>query len=358
MSGTSVFDRFDGHEQVLFTTDEATGLRCVIALHSTALGPALGGTRFRPYADESAALTDALRLSRAMTYKAACAGLDIGGGKAVVIGDPATLKSEALLRGYGKAVQSLGGRYIAACDMGTTPADLAVVARETDWARGCEPVEGGSGDSAAMTAEGVHLGIKACLWHRYRSADLAGRTVAIDGVGKVGRRLAALLHEEGAQLYVADIDPAAAQSAAVAYDAQVVERDKLRRLDVDVLSPNAVGGVLDDGTIGELRCDIVAGAANNQLAHPRHADALARGNILYAPDFVINAGGLIQVVYELHRHGPLEARARAQVTTIQDRLSDIFRLAEEEGVNTERAAMALAEERLRSVGRLRSFWTR
>ncbi|UNO38368.1 Glu/Leu/Phe/Val dehydrogenase dimerization domain-containing protein [Streptomyces sp. MST-110588] len=352
-----VFDRFAGHEQVLFTADQASGLRCVIAIHSTALGPSLGGTRFVPYATEEAALADALRLSRAMTYKAACAGLDIGGGKGIVIGDPSRMKTEAVLRGYGQAVESLGGRYIAACDMGTTPADLAVVGRETRWARGTEPVEGGSGDSARLTAYGVYLGIKASLRWQFGDDRLDGCRIAIDGVGKVGLRLAGRLYEQGAQLYVADIDTAAAEAAATAYGAVITPPEKLYGLEADVLSPNSVGGVLNEATLPELRCRVIAGAANNQLATEDIAGRLAERGILYAPDFVVNAGGLIQVVDELHEGGPVEERARACAETIPERLTQIFARAADDGVSTERAAVLLAEERLRAVGRLRSFWS-
>ena len=289
------FSLMDDHEQVVFGHDAGSGLRCIIAVYSTALGPALGGTRFYPYSSEEEALIDVLRLSKGMAYKAACAGLDLGGGKAVIIGDPHKDKSEALLRAYGRVVESLNGRYVTACDVGTYTADLAIVARETRWATGTDVVEGGSGDSSVLTAYGTFLGIKACLQHVYTNSQVAGRHVAIQGVGKVGMKLAEHLSEEGARLTVADVNEATAALCAERFGAEVVANDKIHAVDADVFSPNALGGVINDTTLPELQCRIVAGAANNQLLEDRHADALAKAGILYAPDYVINAGGVSQV---------------------------------------------------------------
>ena len=350
------FSLLDGHEQVVFGNDEETGLRCIIAVYSTALGPALGGTRFYPYATEEAALIDVLRLSKGMAYKAACAGLDLGGGKAVIIGDPATDKSEALLRAYGRVVQSLNGRYVTACDVGTYTADLAIVARETRWATGTDVVEGGSGDSSVLTAYGTYLGIKACLEHVYGSSEVGNRHVAIQGVGKVGMKLAEHLATEGARLTVADVNDAATALLAERFGAEVVPNDKIHAVDGDVYSPNALGGVVNDDTLTEMQCRIVAGAANNQLLEERHADALSEAGILYAPDYVINAGGLIQVGDELHRDGYSAERARVRTEQIGSRLLEIFAMAEERGVSTEAAAEVVAEQRMASVGRLRGFW--
>lgn len=350
------FSLFEGHEQVVFGRDEASGLACIIAVASTALGPALGGTRYFPYPDEEAALVDVLRLSRAMAYKAACAGLDLGGGKAVIIGDPATGKSEALLRAYGRVVDSLGGRYVTACDVGTTPADLAVVGRETRWAAGALVEEGGSGDSGVLTAKGTYVGMKACAEWVWGSPDLGSRHVAIQGVGKVGRRLAGLLHAEGTKLSVSDVNEAAATYCAEHYDAEIVPNDEIHALDVDIYSPNALGGVLRDETLSELQCAVVAGAANNQLATPEHGEALAAAGILYAPDYVINAGGLVQVADELRPGGYSPARAEAAVELIGPRLLGLFRLAADEGLSTAAAAARAAERRIAAVGRLRSFW--
>lgn len=350
------FDLFDGHEQVIYGRDDASGLRAIIAVHSTRLGPSLGGTRFFPYPDEEAALVDVLRLSQAMSYKAAAAGLDLGGGKAVIIGDPATDKTEALLRAYGRLVDSLSGRYITACDVGTYPADMAVVGRETRWATGADPVNGGSGDSGILTAYGTFVGLQAGVEEVWGSADLNGRHVAIQGVGKVGRRLAEAIEASGGRLTVADTNPEATAWCAERLGAEVVSAEKIHAVDADVFSPNALGGVLNDHTIPELQGRLVAGAANNQLAESRHAEALAGSGILYAPDYVINAGGLIQVSDELHRGGYSEPRARAQTGAIGNRLRQIFALARRQGVTTAEAADRYAEQRMRSVGRLRGFW--
>lgn len=345
-----------GHEQVLYGNDPASGLRCIIAVHSTALGPALGGTRFMAYASEEAALRDVLRLSRAMTLKAACAELDVGGGKAVILGDPASAKTEALLRAYGRMVASLGGRYVTACDMGTEPADMALVRRETRWATGADPKEGGSGDSGVMTALGVHVGLRACAQRAFGDPDLSGVHVAIQGVGKVGRRLAELLSAAGARLTIADIDTAAADAVAQQLGAQMVDAEEILRVPCEVISPNAVGGVLNDDTVPALRCRVVAGAANNQLATAAHGEALHRAGILYAPDHVINAGGLIQVADELHPDGGDPERVRAAVERIEPRLTALFALADAEGTSPAVAAMSMAERRIAEVGRLRSLW--
>lgn len=350
------FGLLDGHEQVVYGSDAASGLRCIVAIHSTRLGPALGGARCYPYATETDALVDALRLSRAMAYKAACAELDLGGGKAVLIADPATQKTEAMLRAYGRFVEGLGGRYVTACDVGTSPADLAVVRRETRWAAGYDAAEGGSGDSGVLTAYGTFVGLRASAEKAFGSPSLKGRHVAVSGVGKVGRPLAGLLAEEGARLTVADVDESAAAWCAEHLGAEVVGVDRVHTVDADVFSPNALGGVLDDRTIGELQCRVVVGAANNQLAEPRHGDALADVGVLYAPDYVVNAGGLIQVADELHPGGYSLTRVRARVERIAERLHQVFELARADGVSTATAADQVAERRIADVGRLRSFW--
>ncbi len=350
------FARLNGHEQVVFGSDPDSGLRAIIAIHSTTLGPALGGTRFYPYADESAALTAVLRLSKAMAYKAAAAGLDLGGGKAVIIGDPARDRSEALLRAYGRLVESLGGRYVTACDVGTYPADMAIVARETRWATGADPVEGGSGDSGVLTAHGTFVGLQASVAEVWDTPSLRGRHVAVQGVGKVGRRLVASVHEAGGKVTVADIDDDATAWCAERYGAEIVDVDNIHAVDADVFSPNALGAVLNDETVPELQCRVVAGAANNQLAEPRHAAMLADVGVLYAPDFVINAGGLIQVADELHAGSYSEARATARTEQIGPRLREIFAIARAQGITTAAAGDHFAEQRMREVGRLRRFW--
>jgi len=350
------FALLDGHEQVVYGSDPESGLRCIVAIASTALGPALGGTRFHDYASEADALADVLRLSKAMAYKAACAGLDLGGGKAVILGDPATVKTEALLRAYGRVVESLGGRYVTACDVGTTPADLAVVGRETRWAKGADPVEGGSGDSGIMTAYGTYVGMKALSDEVWGSDSLGARHVAVLGVGKVGRRLAEHLHAEGAKLTVADVDPAATERCVERFGADVVGVDEIALLDADIFSPNALGGTITEALVPQLKARLIAGAANNQLAAPHLGEALKDAGILYAPDYVINAGGLLQVADELHPAGYSEARVRARAGGIGIRLREIARVAREQGIATSQAADRVATARIAALGRLRGFW--
>ena len=346
------FAAFQGHEQVLYAADEGSGLRAIIAIHSTALGPALGGTRFFPYEDEEEALHDVLRLSEAMTYKAAVAGVDTGGGKAVIIGDPETDRSEALLRAYGRMIASLGGRYITACDVGTVPDDMATILREAPYAVGGPPEEGGSGDSGVSTSLGTFEGIRACAEFLWGTSALEGRHVAVQGVGKVGYRLAHHLAAAGARLTVADVDEDAAAHCAEETGAEVVGADKIHAVDCDIFSPNALGGVLDESSVGELSCAVVAGAANNQLTHPGIADALADAGVLYAPDYVINAGGLIQVVDELRPGGYSEARAHRRVVRIGDRIREVAEVAHRERVSTEVAAHRLAERRIEAISRV------
>lgn len=348
-----VFDRLDGHEQVLFGRDEATGLRCIIAIHSTALGPALGGTRFQPYATEQAALVDVLRLSRAMTYKAACAGLDLGGGKAVIIGDPATDKSEALLRAYGRMVASLGGRYVTACDVGTYPADMEIVGRETRWATGRPPEHGGSGDSGVLTAHGVLVGMRATAEWLWSDPSLEGRHVAVQGLGKVGRRLVDLLLEAGAAVTVADVDADAVAEAAGRPDVDTVDPERILTVEADIVSPNALGAVLSADTIPRMRTAAVCGAANNQLATRADAARLDDRGILYAPDYVVNSGGLISVGDELHPDGHDPERCRQRAEGIADTLREVFTAAKERGVTTEAAAERIAERRIARIGGLR-----
>jgi valine dehydrogenase (NAD+) len=350
------FARFDGHEQVVFGNDDATGLRCIVAIHSTRLGPAVGGTRFRPYATEDEALDDVLRLSRAMTSKAACAGLDAGGGKAVIIGDPAELRSEALLRAYGRVIHSLGGRYVTACDVGTTPADMATIGRETPWVTGMDPVDGGSGDSGVLTAVGVHLGIRTAVQATFGEPSLAGRHVAVQGLGKVGSRLVGHLVDEGAKVTVADVSEAAVDRVTHLPGVEVVEVDQVLAVDADVVSPNALGGVLDEATIERIQARVVCGGANNQLATPDDAQRLHDRGVLYAPDYVVNAGGLINVVDELHPGGYSEARARRRVEAIPATLAQIVQVSRTEGVTTEEAATRVADRRIARVGDLRGFW--
>jgi valine dehydrogenase (NAD+) len=341
-----------GHEQVVFCSDAESGLKAVIAIHSTALGPALGGTRFYPYASENAAVADALRLSAAMSYKNSLAGLDLGGGKAVIIGDPHTQKTEALLRAYGRFVEALGGRYLTACDVGTYNADLDVVARETRFAHGRSEAYGGCGDSSVLTAYGVFLGMQAAAQHCWGSPSLAGRTVAVAGAGKVGSHLISHLVDDGADVLVTDVDPTAVERVQARHPAvkAVPDTATLVRTAHDVYSPNALGGALDEATVAVLPSRIVCGGANNQLATAEVAEQLQKRGILYAPDYLVNAGGVIQV--EDERHGFSFDRAKAKAEGIFDVALRVFRTADEEGVSPAVAADRLAEERMRSVGRL------
>jgi valine dehydrogenase (NAD+) len=350
-----VFAELDGHEQVVFCADEASGLRAIIAIHSTALGPALGGTRFYPYADETAALTDALHLARGMSYKAALAGLDLGGGKAVIIGDPATMKSEALLRAYGRFVQSLNGRYITACDVGTYSEDMDVVARECDHVTGRTTAHGGAGDSSVLTAFGVFQGMRAAAEATWGVPSLAGRTVGIAGVGKVGHHLVEHLLEDGAQVVVTDVSPAAVLRVTDAHpEVRVVASDEeLVSSAIDVYAPCALGDALTDEVVATLRARVVCGAANNQLAHDGVEKLLADAGIQYAPDYCVNAGGLVQVADEL---GGFDFdRAKQRAARIFETTREVFRIAEAEGLPPSVAADRIAERRMASIGR-RELW--
>jgi len=341
-----------GHEQVVFCSDPRSGLRAVIAIWSTALGPALGGTRFFPYATEEDAVRDALALSQAMAYKNSLAGLDLGGGKGVIIGDPRTDKTEQLLRAYGRFVESLGGRYLTACDVGTTNADLDTVARETRFAHGRSLARGGCGDSSVLTAYGVFQGMRAAAQHRWGEPTLRGRTVAVAGVGKVGSWLVDLLVGDGASVVVTDVDGAAVDRVRDRHPSVTVAADTraLVRTPHDVYAPCALGGALDDETVEVLPAAIVCGGANNQLAHAGTADRLAARGILYAPDFLVNAGGVIQV--EDERHGFVFERAEARTTGIFDVALRVFDTAAGQGVTPAVAADRLAQERIDQVGRL------
>ncbi|MFI6289459.1 Leu/Phe/Val dehydrogenase [Streptomyces sp. NPDC051018] len=341
-----------GHEQVVLCQDRATGLRAVIAIHSTALGPALGGTRFYPYASEAEAIADALNLSRGMSYKNAMAGLDHGGGKAVIMGDPETLKSEELLLAYGRFVDSLGGRYVTACDVGTYVADMDVVARSTRWATGRSPENGGAGDSSVLTAYGVFQGMRASARHLWGEASLSGRTVGVAGVGKVGHHLVNHLLEDGAEVVITDVRPESVQRI-LARNPQVTtvaDTDVLIGLPgLDVYAPCALGGALNDDSVPRLTARIVCGAANNQLAHPGVEKDLADRQILYAPDYVVNAGGVIQVADELH--GFDFDRCKAKAAKIYDTTLAIFARAKEDGIPPAAAADRIAEQRMAEARR-------
>ncbi len=346
------------HEEVVFCHDPTSGLRAIIAIYSTALGPALGGTRFFPYEREEDALADVLNLAKSMAYKNAMAGLDHGGGKAVIWGDPGTDKTEALLRAYGRFVQSLGGRYITACDVGTYVEDMDIVARECRWVTGRSPEHGGCGDSSILTAWGVFQGMRATAEHLWGIPTLRGRRVGIAGIGKVGRHLLEHLRDDGASVLVADVsEQALAQARAIHPGVEVAEdTDALVGSDLDVYAPCALGAALDDWTVPRLRAKAVCGGANNQLAHAGIEKVLQDRGILYAPDYVVNSGGVIQVADEIE--GFVFERAKAKATKIFDTTRRIFALAADEGVPPAVAADRLAERRMAEVGRLRTILLR
>jgi leucine dehydrogenase len=346
------FELMDGEfEQVVYNHDPASGLKAIIAIHSTALGPALGGTRFYRYASEDDALRDVLRLARGMSYKAAAAGLDLGGGKAVIFGDPKRIKSEALLRAHGRFVESLGGRYITAEDVGTFSADMDVVARETRFVTGRSVINGGGGDPSINTAYGVLKGMQAVAVELWRDQELAGRHVVVQGVGKVGHELCRLLHQAGARLTVADVDLDNVARAVNDFGADTVDPHKVHAVACDIFAPCAMGAVINDDTLPELSCAAVAGSANNVLARREHGRVLRDLGILYAPDYVINAGGLINVADELRGYNA--ERATANVERIFDNLRLVFQRSRDEGVPTSEAADRYAEERMRQVSRVR-----
>lgn len=336
------------HEQVSVFYEPSSGYRGLIAIHDTTLGPALGGTRFWNYRSDREALIDALRLARGMTYKAAVAGLNLGGGKSVIIGDNKTTRREALFRAHGRHIESLKGRYISAEDVGTSTQDMEYIHAETSHVVG---LIGKSGDPSPVTAFGVYRGIKACAKQRWGSESVSGRTVALQGCGNVGYYLAQRLHEDGARLVVTDIDAAKVQRVVAAVQAEAVKPDEIYGVAADIFAPCALGGVINDETLKVLRVEIVAGGANNQLAEERHGDALEEKGITYAPDFVINGGGLINVNAELN--GWTAERARNKAGEIYDTILRVFEIAKEEHIPTYKAADRLAEQRIAAVAKVR-----
>jgi leucine dehydrogenase len=345
-----VFERAHGYERVIFAQDEAAGLKTIIAIHSTRLGPALGGCRIQPYPSQDEALEDVLRLAESMTWKAAAAGLDLGGGKAVVIADPARDKSEALLRAYARVVESLGGRYITSVDVGSSVEDLDEMRRETKHVVGVSPAYGGSGDPSPITSAGVASAIRSCIYQTFRDATMSGRRVAIQGAGKVGYHLAGILKHEGADVIVADPNLDAVARAVTDFGVETAPAETILETECDVLAPCALGGVINEETIPRLKCRIVCGSANNQLATIADGDALARADILYAPDFIVNAGGLISVADEMV--GWNHDRVMARVDKIGRTLLDIFHLAQVENVSTAQAAVEYAKRRMATLASL------
>ncbi len=341
-----IFERLEehGHEQVMFWSEPDVGYRGIIAVHDTSLGPAMGGTRFWHYDTEEEALVDVLRLARAMTYKAAAAGLDCGGGKSVILGDNRTKKRELIFRAHGRAVQAMGGRYIAAEDVGTSVDDMEFVRKETAFVTG---LHGRSGDPSPLTAFGTLQAIRAAATEFYGDGSLDGTHITVQGLGNVGYHLCELLAEEGARLTVTDIDQARVERTIREFSAEGVAPDDIYGVDADIFAPCALGSVINDETIPLLKVDIVAGAANNQLAEPRHGDELHRRGILYAPDYVGNAGGLVNIYGELQ--GWDLDRAREKVSEIFGTMCRVFEIARRSDVTPSVAADRLAEERIRAA---------
>ncbi|MGW8122326.1 Glu/Leu/Phe/Val dehydrogenase dimerization domain-containing protein [Roseivirga echinicomitans] len=342
-----------GHEQVVFCHDEPTGLKAIIGIHNTVLGPALGGTRMWNYATEEEAAIDVLRLSRGMTYKSAISGLNLGGGKAVIIGDPIKLKNEAFLRRFGKFVESLNGKYITAEDMNMKTSDMQYIGMETKHVTGLPVEMGGSGDPSPVTAYGVYLGMKAAAKRAYGSDSLTGKKVSVQGVGQVGMHLVEHLVKEGAKVFITDINQDRLKMVSKDTGATVVGMDEIYGLDVDIYSPCAMGATINDDTIAKLKCSVIAGAANNQQKdEPRHGNMLIEKGIVYAPDFVINAGGVINITGEL-RGAYSKELAYMWTEKIYDTCTDILNKAEKEGIPSQKAAMLLAEKRIADVGRVK-----
>jgi len=343
------------HEQILFCNDNATGLKAIIAIHNTVLGPSLGGTRMWNYNNEMEALNDVLRLSRGMTYKSSVAGLNLGGGKAVIIGDPKKIKNEALLRRFGKFVDSLGGKYITAEDVAMTSHDMEVIHMETDYVSGLPENMGGSGNPSPVTAYGVYVSMKASAKETWGSDSLSGKKVLVQGIGHVGEVLVEHLTKDGAKVYIHDISEERLKAVAAKYKAEVVSPDTMFDLDIDVYAPCALGATVNDDTLGKLKCKIICGAANNQLAdEQKHGELVGKKGILYAPDYVVNAGGIINVYYELEGYN--RERALAHAEKIYATTSNIFQLAKKEGIPTYMAANRLGEQRIEAIAKINAIY--
>jgi leucine dehydrogenase len=339
---------FDNHELVTFCCDEETGLRAIIAIHNTNRGPALGGCRYWSYQSEQEAITDVLRLSRGMTYKSALANLNLGGGKSVIIGDAAKDKTPEKMKAFGRFIERLNGLYITAEDVNTTPEDMRMIHQGTSHVVGL-PGNGGSGDPSIITAYGVYMGIKACVKYKFKVNSLAGLHIALQGLGHVGMELARLLHADGVKLTVADLNSESVQYAVDHFSATAVSVHDILKTPCDIFSPCALGGVINDGTIDQLNCKIIAGAANNQLAEARHGHILHQKGLLYAPDYLINAGGLINVTYEgpnYNRHVVLK-----HVDGIYNTMMEILHMAEEQDIPTNIACDQIAEQRFQKANR-------
>ncbi|MDN4525254.1 branched-chain amino acid dehydrogenase [Fictibacillus fluitans] len=340
------------YEQMVICQDKQSGLKAIIVIHDTTLGPALGGTRMWTYNSEEDALEDALRLARGMTYKNAAAGLNLGGGKTVIIGDPKKDKNEEMFRAFGRYIQGLNGRYITAEDVGTTVEDMDVIYQETPFVTGVSPAFGSSGNPSPVTAYGVYRGMKAAAKEAFGTDSLEGKVIAVQGVGHVAYNLCRHLHEEGAQLVVTDINKEAVDRVVGEFGATAVDPDEIYGVECDIFAPCALGAIINDQTIGQIKAKVIAGAANNQLRETRHGDAIHEMGIVYAPDYVINAGGVINVADELNGYNP--DRAMKKVETIYDNIAKVIEISKRDNIPTYLAADRLAEERIERMRNSRS----
>lgn len=357
-SNFPIFDQLSSmeHEQVVICNEPSVGLKAIIGIHNTTLGPALGGTRMWFYDNEQAALRDVLRLSRGMTYKAAISGLNLGGGKAVIIGDPHKDKSEGLFRAFGRYVDGLAGRYITAEDVGMEVKNMEWIHSETKYVTGLPESLGGSGDPSVVTGYGVYMGMKACAKKAYGNDSLEGKRISIQGAGHVSSYLAKHLAQEGAKLFITDIYEEKAFELAKEVGAEVVKPEEIYGLDVDIFSPCALGGIVNDDTMDQFKCDIIAGAANNVLDNEDiHGNILKDRGIMYAPDYVINAGGLINVAGELEGYN--RERCHQKAARIYDTILDILNVSETDNIPTFEASNRLVEERIRTVQKLNSIYS-
>lgn len=344
-------EKYD-YEQLLFCQDKQSGLKAIIAIHDTTLGPALGGTRMWTYASEEDAIEDALRLSKGMTYKNAAAGLNLGGGKTVIIGDPRKDKNEEMFRAFGRYIQGLNGRYITAEDVGTTVEDMDLIHEETDFVTGISPAFGSSGNPSPVTAYGVYRGMKAAAKEAFGTDSLEGKVVAVQGVGNVAYNLCRHLHEEGAKLIVTDINKDSVARAVEAFGATAVNTDEIYGVDCDIYAPCALGAVINDQTINQIKAKVIAGAANNQLKEAVHGDQIHEKGIIYAPDYVINAGGVINVADELLGYN--RERALKKVEMVYDTIERVIEIAKRDQIPTYKAADRMAEERIARMRNSRS----
>lgn len=343
-------EKYD-YEQLVFCQDKNSGLKAIIGIHDTTLGPALGGTRIWDYESEEEAIIDVLRLAKGMTYKNSAAGLNLGGGKAVIIGDPAKIKSEELFRTFGRYIEGLSGRYITAEDMNTNTQDMAYINDETDYVAG---LEGKSGNPSPVTAFGVYRGILAAVNEVYGSEDLEGKVVGVQGLGQVGYTVCKYLAEAGAKLYVTDIRKESIERAVNELGAIAVAPDEIYNLECDIFAPCAMGAIINDFTVEQLKCKIVAGSANNQLAEEKHGEMLKEKGILYVPDFVVNSGGVINVYEELQGYN--KERAMKRASAIYDAVKRIIEISKKENIPTFKAAERMAEERIENISRVKSIF--